>query len=209
MTHDLSSSPSDSLSASYVAPDLLVQHVPGAWFRHDAQGRPVFHFRLGSADIKGVMKALGGEEPVLRHLAWLIEEGMQRCLEATAERGAPVSTVTCVLDLEGLSMRHLWRPGIRTLIKLIELMEANYPETLGSLILVRAPRIFPPLWTLIYPCLDVNTREKCVIYDESQDPVEALVSKALWARTAKKHKINSRQCPTSEGVSEVSERANE
>lgn len=167
----------DSLMSSYVAPELVVNHMPGVWYRHDTKGRPVFYFRLGCSDVKGVMKALGGEEPMLRHTAWLIEEGMRWCLEATSTLGAPVTTVTCVLDLEGLSMRHLWRPGIKTLIKLIEMMEANYPETLGSLILVRAPRIFPPLWTLIYPCLDVNTREKCVIYDETQDSVDALVHK--------------------------------
>jgi hypothetical protein len=104
----------------------------------------------------------------------LTEEGVKKCQEATQEAGEPISTITCILDLEGLSMRHLWRPGIKTLIKLIEIMEANYPETLGSLVMIRAPRIFPILWTLIYPCLDVNTRQKCVIYDESQAPLTVL-----------------------------------
>lgn len=56
---------------------------------------------------------------------------------------------TCVVDLEGLNMRHLWRPGVKALLRIIEVVEANYPETLGRLLIVRAPRVFPVLWTLV------------------------------------------------------------
>lgn len=52
-------------------------------------------------------------------------------------RGGGV-TVDCFLscwafliDLEGLSMRHLWRPGLKVLYRIIEVVEANYPETMG------------------------------------------------------------------------------
>ncbi len=53
------------------------------------------------------------------------------------------------MDLEGLNMRHLWRPGIKALLRMIELVGANYPETLGCLLILRAPRVFPVLWTLV------------------------------------------------------------
>lgn len=53
------------------------------------------------------------------------------------------------MDLEGLSLRHLWRPGIKALLRMIEVVEDNYPETLGRLLIVRAPRVFPVLWTLV------------------------------------------------------------
>jgi len=33
--------------------------------------------------------------------------------EATRTKGKPVSTWTLLVDLEGLNMRHLWRPGIK------------------------------------------------------------------------------------------------
>lgn len=46
-------------------------------------------------------------------------------------------------------MRHLWRPGVRTLLRIIEVVEANYPETLGCLLILRVPRVFPVLWTLV------------------------------------------------------------
>lgn len=60
-----------------------------------------------------------------------------------------VSCWTCLVDLEGLTMRHLWRPGIKALLRIIEVVEANYPETLGRLLILRAPRVFPVLWTLV------------------------------------------------------------
>lgn len=68
------------------------------------------------------------------------------------------------MDLDGLSMRHLWRPGIKALLRIIEIVEANYPETMGFLLIVRAPRVFPVLWTLISPFIDENTRKKFLIY---------------------------------------------
>lgn len=46
-------------------------------------------------------------------------------------------------------MRHLWRPGVKALLRIIEVVAANYPETLGRLLILRAPRIFPVLWTLV------------------------------------------------------------
>ncbi len=74
------------------------------------------------------------------------------------------SSWTCIVDCEGLSMRHLWRPGIKALLRMIEVVEANYPETMGKLLIVRAPRIFPVVWTLVSPFIDENTREKFLIY---------------------------------------------
>lgn len=62
------------------------------------------------------------------------------------------SSWTCLVDLEGLNMRHLWRPGVKALLRIIEVVEANYPETLGRLLILRAPRVFPVLWTLVGGC---------------------------------------------------------
>ncbi|KAK3520410.1 hypothetical protein QTP70_024160 [Hemibagrus guttatus] len=92
------------------------------------------------------------------------EEGLKRCEENTIIFGRPISCWTCLVDLEGLTMRHLWRPGIKALLRIIEVVEANYPETLGRLLILRAPRVFPVLWTLISPFIDENTRKKFLIY---------------------------------------------
>lgn len=76
---------------------------------------------------------------------------------------------TCLVDLEGLNMRHLWRPGVKALLRIIEVVEDNYPETLGRLLIVRAPRVFPVLWTLVG---EISVEQKI-----RTDPV--LISKAV------------------------------
>lgn len=38
---------------------------------------------------------------------------------------------------------------MKALLRIIEVVEDNYPETLGRLLIVRAPRVFPVLWTLV------------------------------------------------------------
>lgn len=44
------------------------------------------------------------------------EEGIKLTKEATRVSGHPVSTWSMLIDLEGLNMRHYWRPGIKVSI---------------------------------------------------------------------------------------------
>ena len=65
-------------------------------------------------------------------------------------------------------MRHLWRPGVKALLHIIEICEANYPETLGRVLIIRAPRVFPILWTLVCPLIDETSRGKFLFYAGDQ-----------------------------------------
>ncbi|KAL6477109.1 hypothetical protein MHYP_G00156080 [Metynnis hypsauchen] len=153
----------DFLLDTWQCPQLLHDYYTGGWHHHDKDGRPLYILRLGQMDTKGLVRALG-EESLLRHVLSINEEGLRHCEENTNIFGRPISCWTCLVDLEGLNMRHLWRPGIKALLRIIEVVEANYPETLGRLLIVRAPRVFPVLWTLISPFIDENTRKKFLIY---------------------------------------------
>uniref|UniRef100_A0A3B1IUD5 SEC14-like protein 1 n=1 Tax=Astyanax mexicanus TaxID=7994 RepID=A0A3B1IUD5_ASTMX len=153
----------DFLLDTWACPQLLHDYYAGGWHHHDKDGRPLYILRLGQMDTKGLVRALG-EECLLRHVLSINEEGLRRCEENTKLFGRPISCWSCVVDLEGLNMRHLWRPGVKALLRIIEVVEVNYPETLGRLLILRAPRVFPVLWTLISPFIDENTRRKFLIY---------------------------------------------
>ncbi|XP_063444838.1 SEC14-like protein 1 isoform X1 [Mytilus trossulus] len=153
----------DGLLESYQASEVIDQYYTGGWHYCDKDGRPLYVLKLGQMDVKGLIRSVG-EEAILKHVLSVNEEGLRRCDQATQITGYPVSGCTCIVDLEGLSMRHLWRPGVRTLLRIIEVVEANYPETMNKLLIVRAPRVFPVLWTLISPFIDENTRQKFMIY---------------------------------------------
>ncbi|KAL1006034.1 hypothetical protein UPYG_G00067050 [Umbra pygmaea] len=153
----------DYLLETWSTPPVLTDYYTGGWHHHDKEGRPLYILRLGQMDTKGLVRALG-EESLLRHVLSINEEGLRRCEENTKIFGRPISCWTCLVDLEGLNMRHLWRPGVKALLRIIEVVEANYPETLGRLLILRAPRVFPVLWTLVSPFIDENTRKKFLIY---------------------------------------------
>ncbi|KAF3818937.1 hypothetical protein GH733_012354 [Mirounga leonina] len=150
----------DLLLQTWQPPALLEEFYAGGWHYQDRDGRPLYILRLGHMDTKGLMKAVG-EEALLKHVLSVNEEGQKRC------EGNTKHSWTCLVDLEGLNMRHLWRPGVKALLRMIEVVEDNYPETLGRLLIVRAPRVFPVLWTLISPFINENTRQKFLIYSGS------------------------------------------
>ncbi|XP_040829327.1 SEC14-like protein 5 [Ochotona curzoniae] len=153
----------DLLLQTWRPPALLEEFYAGGWHYQDIDGRPLYILRLGQMDTKGLMKAVG-EEVLLQHVLFINEEAQRRCEGSSKLLGRPISSWTCLLDLDGLNMRHLWRPGVKVLLRMIEVVEANYPETLGRLLIVRAPRVFPVLWTLISPFINENTRHKFLIY---------------------------------------------
>lgn len=153
----------DKIMNEYQINQVVKDYFPGGWHHQDKEGRPLYLLRLGQMDVKGLVKSVG-EEGLLKHTLHICEEGLRLTEEATASQGQPITNWTLLVDLEGLNMRHLWRPGIRTLLKIIEIVEANYPETMSRVLIIRAPRVFPILWTLVSTFIDDNTRSKFLFY---------------------------------------------
>ncbi|CAL8074678.1 unnamed protein product [Orchesella dallaii] len=153
----------DKILSEYETVEVIKDYFPGGWHYHDKDGKPLFVLRLGMMDVKGLIKSVG-EEGLLKMTLQCCEEGLRHIEDATAQSGHPVTTWTLLLDLEGLNMRHLWRPGIRALLRIIEIVEANYPETMGRVLIIRAPRVFPVLWTLVRTFIDERTCSKFFFY---------------------------------------------
>lgn len=153
----------DKLLEEYEVPQVVKDYFPGGWHHFDKDGRPLYILRLGQMDVKGLLKSIGEDDLLLLALH-ICEEGLLLMEEATAVSGHPVSQWSLLIDLEGLNMRHLWRPGIKALLRIIEIVETNYPETMGRVLIMRAPRCFPILWTLISTFINENTRQKFIFY---------------------------------------------
>ncbi|XP_076809615.1 SEC14-like protein 1 isoform X1 [Clavelina lepadiformis] len=160
----------DRILDTWSSNDILTNYYLGGWHHHDLEGRPVYVLKLGKMDTKGLLKAVG-QEGILRHVLYIMEEGLKKCREVSLERSKPtsekethISSWTCIVDLDGLNMRHLWRPGVQALLRLMEVIEANYPETMARLLIVRSPRVFPVLWALISPFIDEKTSTKFMMY---------------------------------------------
>ncbi|XP_078492178.1 LOW QUALITY PROTEIN: SEC14-like protein 1 [Ciona intestinalis] len=162
----------DKILTNWSPPPLFEEYYIGGWHYHATDSRPIYVLRLGQMDTKGLLKA-AGEEQILKHVLYIMEQGLLKCREASVQKNKPmsngvvdchISSWTCIVDLEGLNMRHLWRPGVQALLRIIEVIEANYPETMSRLLIVRSPRVFPVLWTLISPFIDEKTSSKFMMY---------------------------------------------
>lgn len=153
----------DKLLDEYEIPQVIKDYFPGGWHHFDKDGRPLYILRLGQMDVKGLLKSVGEDELLLLALH-ICEEGLLLMEEATTACGQPISQWSLLIDLEGLNMRHLWRPGIKALLRIIEIVETNYPETMGRVLIMRAPRCFPILWTLISTFINENTRKKFIFF---------------------------------------------
>ena len=153
----------DRLLEEYQVPHVIKDYFPGGWHHFDKDGRPLYILKMGQMDVKGLLKSIGEDDLLLLALH-ICEEGLHLMEEATTVSGHPVSQWTLLIDLEGLNMRHLWRPGIKALLRIIEIVEINYPETMGRVLVTRAPRCFPILWTLISTFINENTRKKFMFY---------------------------------------------
>lgn len=138
----------DQMLSEYKPSTVITKYFLGAWHQSDKQNCPIYILRLGHMDVKGLLKSIG-EEVLLKHALHICEEGLQLIEQASNKSGKAVTNWSLLCDLEGLSMRHLWRPGIKALLNIIETVEKNYPETLGRVFIVRAPRVFPIAWTIV------------------------------------------------------------
>ncbi|XP_058814646.1 protein real-time isoform X3 [Topomyia yanbarensis] len=153
----------DQILSEYKTPLVVEKYFPGGWHHHDKDGRPLYILRLGNMDVKGLLKSVG-EDELLKLTLHICEEGLKLMKEATNVFGKPIGNWCLLVDLDGLSMRHLWRPGVKALLRIIETVEKNYPETMGRVLIVRAPRVFPVLWTIVSAFIDENTRPKFLFF---------------------------------------------
>ncbi|KAG1670153.1 SEC14-like protein 1 [Nymphon striatum] len=157
----------DRILRDYTLPTVVKKYFPGEWHNYDNAGRPLFILRVGQMDVKGLIKSIG-EEGLLKLTLYICEEGLRQAEESTRRLGKPVSSISCIVDFEGLNMRHLWRPGVRALLRIIEIVEANYPETLGRVFIVKAPRVFPILWTLVSTFINEDTKSKFMFHSGTE-----------------------------------------
>jgi hypothetical protein len=64
------------------------------------------------------------------------------------EPPTPISSVTTIIDLEGVSLSAMW--SLRNHLQQASTMAtANYPETLNTTAIVNSPSFFPTIWNWI------------------------------------------------------------
>ncbi|PTB62495.1 hypothetical protein BBK36DRAFT_1136598 [Trichoderma citrinoviride] len=127
--------------AKKVAEDFLAQLRMGKSFLHgvDKQGRPLCVVR-----VRLHRQGEQCEESLERYTVYLIET-------ARMVLRPPVDTATVIFDMTGFSMANMDYTPVKFMIKCFE---ANYPESLGAVLVHNAPWIFQGIWKIIRGWLD-------------------------------------------------------
>lgn len=124
-----------------VGHDFMEQIRMGKSFLHgkDKEGRPICYVR-----VRLHKQGEQCEESLERYTVYLIET-------ARMVLSPPVDTATIVFDMTGFSMANMDYTPVKFMIKCFE---ANYPESLGTVLINNAPWVFQGIWKIIKGWLD-------------------------------------------------------
>lgn len=144
-------------------PEVVKKYYPGGHFGYDKDGCPVWIDPIGNIDPKGLLRSAKKWDVIYKEIQ--NAEYIQGVLKQQSQKlGKKVDQLIIIYDLENFGMKHLWKPGIDTLVKYLEMFEDNYPETLKIAFVINAPRFFPVVYKLIRPILTDDTANKIRIF---------------------------------------------
>ncbi|XP_074316500.1 uncharacterized protein LOC141652800 [Silene latifolia] len=72
---------------------------------------------------------------------------------------------TAIADVKGWGYSN---SDIRGYLGALSVLQDCYPERLGKMFIVHAPKVFMTVWKMIYPFIDDNTKKKIVFVDSKQ-----------------------------------------
>ncbi|XP_025092683.1 retinal-binding protein-like isoform X2 [Pomacea canaliculata] len=149
----------DKLLEEYEPPEVLKMYLAGGFSGYDKEGSPVKVELFGRLDIKGIVysaKKVDLEKTKLLQCEKTVMDWKQQ----SEKSGDRVDGLTVIFDMEGVTSRVLWRPGLQMYLHLVKVLEDNYPEMMKRMFVVNAPRIFPLLYKLCRPLISEDTRNK-------------------------------------------------
>ncbi|CAB9514959.1 SEC14-like protein 2 [Seminavis robusta] len=152
----------DTIFDDYVPPQLLLDCVPSAILKdYDREGDPIYCERGGSVDAVGLMKVISREE-MIRYCIWTRERNSNGVWLNDYERrqGRHVRGITIVYDLKGLNSRHLNPKGIEYFKEIMKITQENFPSPIKRMFIIRAPRIFQVMWSIIKHFFPATARAK-------------------------------------------------
>uniref|UniRef100_A0A286XWD1 SEC14 like lipid binding 4 n=1 Tax=Cavia porcellus TaxID=10141 RepID=A0A286XWD1_CAVPO len=146
--------------------EVIRLYDSGGLCGYDYEGCPAWFDIIGTLDPKGLLLS-ASKQDLIRKRVKALELLMHECEQQTQKLGRKIETMLIVFDMEGLSLRHLWKPAVEVYQQFFAILEANYPETVKNLIIVRAPKLFPVAFNLVKSFMGEETRKKIVILGDN------------------------------------------
>jgi hypothetical protein len=168
----------DSILQTYQPPPELLDVYPSAVMRGlDKDGDPIVVTRDGSLDGPALLQRFG-HQALIRHAIWnheMVWSGnWTRHYES--QQGRPVRQLLVIDDMQGVR-RHIKNIFNRQLMEcfaqVVRLDNENYPHSVKKFVIVRVPRIFETIWSIVKHMLDPVAMEK-VVFSSQKNYIEDL-----------------------------------
>ncbi|XP_077987784.1 SEC14-like protein 2 [Glandiceps talaboti] len=190
----------DTVMEDFEDPEVLTKYFPGGFVGPDKEGSPVFIDPMGNIDAKGLLRCVKARDILKSRMKFMEKFYDEELPKRSEEEGRRIEGMVYVADLDHLGTRHLWKPAVDLIIQYCKLAEANYPETMKSIIIVRSPMIFPVCYKILKPFIDPETRKKIKVLghnfkDEILKEVPAESLPEHWGGTMKDPDGNP-MCPS-------------
>lgn len=149
----------DSILTEWRPPEVIEKYLSGGMCGYDREGSPIWYDVIGPVDPKGLFLSASKQDFIKSKIRDC--EMLQRECELQSERlNRNVESITMIYDVEGLGLKHLWKPAIETYGEILQMFEENYPEGLKRLFVIKAPKLFPVAYNLVKHFLSECTRDK-------------------------------------------------
>ncbi|XP_036954712.1 SEC14-like protein 2 isoform X2 [Acanthopagrus latus] len=149
----------DTIVTDWRPPEVIEKYLSGGMCGYDREGSPIWYDVIGPVDPKGLFLSASKQDFIKSKIRDC--EVLQKECNLQSERlGTNVESITMVYDVEGLGLKHLWKPAIETYGEILQMFEDNYPEGLKRLFVIKAPKLFPVAYNLVKHFLSENTRQK-------------------------------------------------
>ena len=148
----------------YYTPPADYDYFPQAILRGcDRQGNPIYVERTGVTHLWELLARHGNEETV-RASTWIREKCTTGEWVAQWEvaHGRGLSGTTALVDLQGLSRKHMAWQVMHAVKNGTQIIQANWPCEANRVIIIRAPAIFRYVWSFLKPfCMYMNPWRVC------------------------------------------------
>ncbi|CAK9270140.1 unnamed protein product [Sphagnum jensenii] len=144
--------------------EAIKELYPHFHHKTDKMGRPVYIERLGQLQVDELLKTTTMDRMLLYHVKeWetLIDWKIPACSKMA---GTCISQTLTILDMKGLTMRHMNKQVRNFIQKITKVDQDFYPEYLGKMFIVNAPTAFKAMWAVVRPWLDKRTQKKIEVH---------------------------------------------
>ncbi|KAE8634039.1 hypothetical protein XENTR_v10002181 [Xenopus tropicalis] len=167
---------SDNVLEKWQPPEVVQKYLSGGLCGHDREDSPIWYDVIGPLDPKGLLFS-ASKQDLMKTKMRDCEVLHHACRMQSEKLGKRVEDVVMIYDVEGLGLKHLWKPAVELYGEILQMFEDNYPEALKRLFVIKAPKLFPVAYNLIKHFLSEDTRRKIMVLgDNWQDVLKKYIA---------------------------------